>query len=137
MDIADKLAVHELLGRSAYALDERELETLADCFAADARLTLRIAGGDLVGPFEGREGIMKLMTDSMAAQQDQRRHVVTNAFFAAEEADAAEVVSNLTLLSVSEGRVQTISCGLYRDRAIRDGDRWRLATRHIELDVPY
>jgi 3-phenylpropionate/cinnamic acid dioxygenase small subunit len=137
MDPTDLLAIHELLARSAYALDEREVEMLADCFAEEATLTLRIAGGDLVGPFEGRAGIMKLMTDSMAEQSDQRRHVVSNVFVTAQARDGAEVTSNLTLLSVKDGRLDTVSCGLYRDRVIRQNDRWRLMVRHIELDLPY
>lgn len=137
MDPADRLAIHELLARSAYALDERDVEMLADTFAEQASLTLCIAGGDLVGPFEGRSGIMKLMTDSMAEQSDQRRHVIGNVFLTAEAEDSAEVTSNLTLLSVKDGRLDTISCGLYRDRVIRQNDGWRLISRHIELDLPY
>ena len=46
-----KLAIAELMSRAAYGLDMRELEMLSSCFAQDAVFTMRIAGGDLVGPF--------------------------------------------------------------------------------------
>ena len=55
-----KFAIAELMSRAAYGLDMRELEMLSSCFAQDAVFTMRIAGGDLVGPFEGRAGIMEL-----------------------------------------------------------------------------
>ena len=63
-----KLAIQELMSRVAYGLDNRDVDMLAGCFATDAAFTMRIAGGDLMGPFENRDGIMKLMTDSMVLE---------------------------------------------------------------------
>jgi 3-phenylpropionate/cinnamic acid dioxygenase small subunit len=137
LSTGDRLAIGELLNRAAYALDERELDMLADCFSEDAQFTLRIAGGDLVGPFTGREQIMQLMTDSMAQQTDQRRHVVSNLFFTAGDANQAEAVSNLSLIATEQGRTALLSAGVYRDTLRREGDRWRLCRRHIDLDSPY
>jgi hypothetical protein len=42
---------------------------------------------------------MKLMTDSLASQTDQRRHVTTNIVVRKETDDAAAVSSYLTLIS--------------------------------------
>lgn len=137
MQANDKLAIHELLARVAYGLDVRDLDMLTSCFAEQAVMTLRIAGGDLVGPFEGRDAILKLMTDSMEEQTDQRRHVTTNIFFESEGEDTASVVSNLTLLGTEDGQIRLISAGVYQDEVIRVGAEWKLVKRHIELDVPY
>lgn len=137
MNTVEKLEIHELLGRSAYALDERDLAMLEACFAKDGVMSLRIAGGDLVGPFEGREAIMKLMRDSMDAQSDKRRHVVSNIFFESMSESAATVISNLSLFSIENGDIAIISSGLYRDEVVKNGDRWELAKRHIDLDLPY
>lgn len=137
MQLEDKLAIQELLARSAYALDERQLEMLADTFSADASLAIDIAGtaGEVL--FEGRDAIMGLMRDSMEAQTDQRRHVVTNLFFEALTEDRAAVISNITITSVEHGAIRLVTSGLYRDAVIREGDRWRIERRRIELDMAY
>ena len=140
LDVADKLAIHELLSRAAYALDERNLEMLAASFAPDARFSMRIAGGDLVGPFESREGIMELMTGAMAQQTDKRRHVVSNIFFPdeAHEADKGfAVISNLTLFATEDGVISLLSAGVYHDRVVRCDGQWELLERHLELDKSY
>ncbi len=137
LSLDDKLAIHELLARASYGLDERDLELLGDAFAEDAQMSLRVAGGDLIGPFEGRTGIMKLMTDSMAEQTDKRRHVISNIFFTAEDARTATVVSNLTLMATENGEISLLSAGLYHDQVVKTGDRWYLHRRHLDLDKPY
>jgi 3-phenylpropionate/cinnamic acid dioxygenase small subunit len=132
-----KLAIHELLSRAAYGLDVRDVDMLANSFAADAVFTLRIGGGDLVGPFEGREGIMELMTGSMEEQTDQRRHNVSNVFFEEEGNKSALVISNVALFGTENGEVRLITTGIYRDKVIRSGADWKLLHRHIDLDLPY
>ena len=136
LSVEQKLAVHELLGRAAYAYDERDLAMLEDCFAEDASFTMRIAGGDLVGPFEGREAIMGLMRGSMEEQSDVRRHIVSNIFFD-DSSDAITAVSNLTLVATENGEIQLLSAGLYRDTVIEQQGTWRVLRRHIDLDKSY
>lgn len=135
----EKLAIHELLSRAAYALDERDLEMLAASFATDAGFSMRIAGGDLIGPFETREGIMALMTGAMAEQTDKRRHVVSNIFFPADPGSEAgiPVVSNLTLFATENGVISLLTAGVYYDRVIEREGVWQLLQRHLELDKSY
>ena len=49
----DRFAISELLNRMAYFYDENHLDDLAACFAPDAVMSMQIAGGDMVGPFDG------------------------------------------------------------------------------------
>jgi len=139
MDTTSKLAIQELLSRSAYALDERQLDMLRDTFSESAALVVDIAGVDGEARFEGRDAIMGLMTDSMAEQPDQRRHVVTNVFFETEGADRATLVSNITITSVAPDRqaIRLVTSGLYRDEVVMEGGQWRIASRRIILDMPY
>lgn len=132
----DKLAVHELLSMAAYAYDERDVVMLESCFAIQASFSMRIGGGDLVGPFQGREAIMGLMNGSMAEQTDVRRHVVSNIFFDPRHTEPT-VVSNLTLFSTEKGEIQLLSAGIYRDTVVFEDAAWRILNRHIELDKPY
>lgn len=137
MNAEDRLAIQELMARVAFALDERDLAMLEACFAEDAVMSLRIAGGDLVGPFEGREAIMGLMKGSMEQQTDQRRHLVSNLFIDNADGEQPRVTSNLSLAATEKGVIQLISAGIYRDEVRRQGDRWILVRRHIDLDLPY
>jgi len=137
MTTAERLAIHDLLSRAAYGLDAHDLALLEQCFAPDAKMLVRIARSETIGPFEGRQAIMKLMTDTLAAQTDTRRHVITNIFFESAEASVATVVSNLTLFSIEHGEISVISSGIYRDRIVRHNDGWQFAERHLDLDLPF
>lgn len=133
----EKLAIHELLGRASYGLDERDLTLLESCFAPEAIFIINIEGADPIPPFEGREAIMKLMTDSMEAQTDKRRHIASNIFFESEGKDEAMVVSNLTLYSIENGDIRLVSSGIYRDKVVKVDDSWRISVRDLHLDLPY
>ena len=136
LTLEQKLAIHELLARGALAYDERNLPTLEAGFSKDAQMSMRIAGGDLIGPFIGRDAVMKLFTDSMAEQTDVRRHVVSNIFF--EESAAEPVaVSNLTLVATENGEIALLTAGIYRDTLVQEDGAWRISKRHIELDKSY
>ena len=137
MKPSNKLAIHELLSRAAYGFDERRLDMLEQCFTADAIMTINITGSGEVGPFEGREAIMKLMTDSMAAQTDVRRHVISNFFFETTAKNAAKVVSSLVVSSVDNGEINVIISGIYRDDVVKKEGAWRISRRHLDLDIPF
>lgn len=130
--------IENVLNRYSIAYDQNDMTEMADTFADSASLTMRIAGGDLIGPFEGKDAVMKLMTDSLASQTDQRRHVTTNVAVRKETDDAASVESYLTLISVQDGKATLLSTALYQDELVKEADgAWRFTKRHIELDLPY
>ena len=136
LTLEHKLAIHELLARGALAYDERDLPTLEAGFARDAQMSMRIAGGELIGPFIGRDAVMKLFTDSMAEQTDVRRHVVSNIFFD-ESGPEPVAISNLTLVATESGEIKLLTAGIYRDTLAQEDGRWYITNRHIELDKSY
>jgi 3-phenylpropionate/cinnamic acid dioxygenase small subunit len=136
LSLEQRLAIHELLGKAAYAYDQRDLDLLESCFDIDAVMSMRIAGGDLIGPFEGRDAIMQLMKNSMAEQTDVRRHVVSNIFFEST-GEQPVVISNLTLLSTQGGVASLLATGIYRDTVVEEAGSWRLRSRHLDLDSTY
>lgn len=138
VNVTDKMKISELLNKSSYALDERKLEMLEDCFADDAVMSLRIEGGDLIGPFDGQEAIMKLMKDSVDAQTDQRRHISSNLFFQEEVGEeVAKVVSYLSLFATKNGEITLLTTGVYQDEVARVAGEWKIKKRHLELELPY
>ena len=131
-----KLAIHELLNRAAFAYDERDMVMLEASFAKQASFSMCIAGGDLIGPFEGRDAIMGLMNSSMSEQKDVRRHVISNIFFKEDEAEII-VISNLTLIATVGDESQLLTTGVYRDTVEEEGNSWCIRQRHIDLDKAY
>lgn len=136
LDTTQKLAIHELLSKAAYAYDAGDLAMLEASFAASANFSMRIAGGDLVGPFEGREGIMSMYAGAMESQTDVRRHLVSNIFFDDAATDVT-VVSNLTLFATENGMTKLLCAGVYRDVVVLDEGVWKILDRHLELDAPH
>ena len=132
-----RLAIHEALARSAYALDERQMDALEAGFTEDARLEIVIAGGEPI-LFESRATIMGLMRDAAETQTDIRRHVTTNLFFDdTNSSDAVQCTANLTITAVENGAIRLITSGYYKDSFVRDGDTWLIAHRRIILDMAY
>lgn len=136
LNVEEKLLIHELLARSAYGYDERDLELLASCFSEDAEMTMCIAGGDVVGPFKGRDQLRKMFENAMSGQQDVRRHVISNIFFSELEG-ASVVYSNLTLLATENGDTRLITAGIYTDHVEFSQSEWVIKKRHLDLDSGY
>lgn len=136
--MADHSAILNMLSKWAYGYDTPDMAAMAECFTDNAELTMRIAGGDLIGPFSGKDAVMKLFTDSLQGQSDQRRHLTVNTFVAEESETTALCKSVLTLLAVADGKLTVLSSGTYTDNVVRESDNaWRIVKRHIELDLPY
>ena len=103
----------------------------------DAEFTIVITGGDTIGPLQGRDAIVEFCSTTVNAQTDQRRHVITNIRLGPETDTEAEVTAILTLIVVTDGALEVKSSGLYRTRAVLDGDRWRFARMHLTLDLAF
>ena len=138
LDPSAKTQISELLARSAYALDHKDLDALEATFTEAATFTLVIDGVAEPSVFEGREAIMGLMKGALDQQTDLRRHVLSNVFYAQESADSATVLAYLTLMATEHGNTQLITTGLYTDQVSRSVDgQWLIANRHLKLDRPY
>ena len=132
----DRFAISELLNRMAYFYDENHLDDLADCFAPDAVMSMQIAGGDMVGPFEGRDSIMELYRGAKSSQTDVRRHDITNIMFDAS-AETLAVTSYLTLFATEHAETKLLTTGVYRDQVGQIDGEWKITKRHIDLDSAY
>ena len=138
MGLADERAeIENVLGSYTFAYDENDMDAMAECFTADAVMTMRITDGDLIGPFEGRDAIVGLMEKSLASQSDQRRHLVSNVVVRDVADGTATVSSYLTLISIADERLTVLSTARYEDELTRENGAWRFSRRHVQLDLPY
>lgn len=128
--------IEDTLNRWALGYDDNDWSLVADCFTDDAVFSMRIADGEIIGPFEGREVILDVMREASRSQEDQRRHVTSNLVVEQDGATATSA-AYLTLFSVRDGTLTALSTGKYEDELVRTDAGWKLAKRHIALDLPY
>jgi hypothetical protein len=120
----------------AYYYDQGHLDHLEASFSHNAVISMQIAGGDVIGPFQGREDIMALYRDAKSTQTDVRRHDITNVFF--DVADGViSTTSYLTLFATEHGETKLLTTGIYRDIVEQSEGTWRVVKRHIDLDSGY
>ena len=134
--MSDRVHAEELLNRYSLAYDTADPETLGRCFTEDAVFSMQLPGKDLVS-FETREGIVKLITDSLAAQTDQRRHINTNLIVTPRADGGFDTSHYLTLVATENGEIRLISAGIYRSRMVESGGELLIKSLHLDLDRPY
>lgn len=134
--MSDRAAIEDLMARYTHAYDFDRLDEMKTLLTEDATMTISIADGDLIGPFEGCDAIVGMMQASHDGQTDRRRHVSSNLALDVN-GDTAHAVSYLTLLSVEDGQVRMLSVGSYEDELVRQDGTWLFSKRHIALELPY
>jgi 3-phenylpropionate/cinnamic acid dioxygenase small subunit len=132
-----KEQIAELLYRSAYALDHKDLDGLAACFHQDARFNLTIDGVAEASEFKGLEAIMSLMKGALDVQTDVRRHSISNVWYRSFTEEAATVVSYLTLMATEHGETKLITTGVYTDQVTKVDGTWVVVDRDLYLDRAY
>ncbi|WP_336713867.1 nuclear transport factor 2 family protein [Arthrobacter sp. USHLN218] len=135
MTLTDRASVEKLLNTYSLAYDSRDLEAMESCFTEGAVFSMQVAGQEPLS-FEGRDTIMKLMADSMAAQTDQRRHINSN-LLVTDEDGVVRTTSYLTLVATEDSRIQLLSAGVYRNEIVEDGGALRFRKLHLDLDRSY
>lgn len=127
--------IENLLNNYSLAYDSNDMVTMADCFTADAVFSMKIADNDPMS-FESRDVIMKLMTDSLETQTDQRRHGNSN-LIVATDGDVVRTTSYLNLTAVENGEITLLTSGVYRNEIVEDDGKLRVRKMHLDLDRPY
>ncbi len=135
--MADRSAIENTLASWAYGYDSREPDRMERCFTPDSDLVMDIGGTETMGPYVGRDEVMKHFTDHHAIQTDQRRHLTTNILIEDETDDSASVISYLTLIVTDGNGTRLQAAGVYKDQFVRTDAGWQIQHRRIELDSHY
>ena len=129
--------VIERVARYCWSYDERRADLLADCFTDDGCWEGNVLGKVPVGPFAGRERIVRWLTEFWPHQHDQRRHMLLNNLVESLTKDRAVTLSYLLLMS-SDGMASKVECtGFYRCELRREGQVWRIARMTACFDAPF
>lgn len=129
--VADKVEIQELESRYAWAVDEGRLDSLAELFTEDARLSLNPPGQHL----EGRAAILAWFRGYCEEWGWQsRRHYITNLQVEVNGSTAA--ARAYFLLTYETHQRSRIGWGNYDDRFVKAGGRWWIVEKRITVAGP-
>jgi hypothetical protein len=127
IDIADRLAIHELLGLYGHLIDERRWSDMERVFTDDVVYDATDFGHGITRSLEalrahwtGDESIHPLA------------HHATNIVVTEDPDGVVRVLSK----GIGVGRRGRVGSAVYRDVVVRTGAGWRLAARRAELRRP-
>jgi len=121
MDLADRVALHELPGRYGDLIDDRDWGGLSQIFVDEA--TFEIPGHVMDG--------LEAIRDFMRGAKHPRTHLMTNVYV--DETDEGVVVRFRIVGMRRDGRMIS---GRYRDLVVQTDDGWRVVTRGF-TPTPY
>ena len=131
--LEDRAAIHDLFTRYCVALDNGEVETVVDCFTADAILKspmIDISGHNEIRAFAGRFAAQR-------AAATQFRHMVSNVAVTITGNRAAASAYLLVLIS-KDGNHRSLPPGRYAFELIKnDSGQWRFSRRTVFHDHDY
>ena len=134
---ADRFLFTERIARYCWAYDERRADALAECFSENAIWEGNVLGQVPIGPFQGRERVVKWLTGFWPHQHDQRRHMLLNTIVEAQGTDSALTLSYLLLMSSDGRRVALETSGFYRVQYVRVGGQWQIERLSAGFDAPF
>jgi 3-phenylpropionate/cinnamic acid dioxygenase small subunit len=121
VDLADRLALHELPGRYGDLIDDRDWDGLSQIFTEDA--TFEVLGEVL----RGLDGIREFMR----AANHPRTHLMTNVYV--DEMPEGVVLRFRIIAMRRDGRIVS---GRYRDVVVKTDGGWRVLSR-VYTTTPY
>ncbi len=124
----DRLAIAEVLARYCHHIDQRRWERFGELFTDDCRLDF----GNVMGPFEGRDGLTRF-TQTLDATGIFMRHYTTNVVLHGDGDGARAESYVLAITGPAGSRMQTT--GRYDDDLVKVGGRWCIRARRATLEL--
>lgn len=130
--------VQDAISRYAWAFDDRRAELFDDVFTEDAVWEGLVMGEQRVGPFVGRENILKWLTRFWRYQKDQRRHVYMNLVVDSDDGHAVTAACYMLLYGSRDSSSVFDTAGILRTELVRT-ETGRLKIRRFSagFDSPF
>ena len=120
-------AVRATIARYCQTCDDGRFAEFGECFARDA--VLAVMGREV----RGREAIVDWIAAAMPPEK-RGKHVAVNTLVDVDAAGAVSASTDYLFVARTEKGPRITTTGRYRDTFVRDGDRWLIQTRHIDID---
>jgi len=128
MKTEDKIEIQELTARYANAMDDTDIEAWMQSWDANGLWK----GG--LGEFQGTAKLQELFA-ALGERIKNRRHVMTNFVISGEGEQAEQRCYMLVFDRVNEAKL--IATGVYTDRLIKTGGKWKFLERRVVLDPSF
>lgn len=129
-DLADRLAIHDLLALYSTAIDTKDFALLEDVFTPDGVADYTASGGIRAGLPEAQAWLATALSIFSVVQ-----HLVTNirVELRGDEATSRCYLFNPLGWTRDDGGIEMMYCGgSYRDELLRTPQGWRIRERVIE-----
>jgi hypothetical protein len=124
---ADHVAILDVIAAYCHCYDSRDARGLAEVFAPDATVILRI-GTETV--FDGREAVLTWLTGGWGSGP-VCMHLTGNVRVRPDGGEATSVADYLFAIESPAGGIELRQAGRYIDRFVRSGDHWVIRSRTI------
>jgi hypothetical protein len=121
----EKLAIQELCARYCQTIDVQDCEGWADCFTAEG--VFEFDGWAI----EGRAALREYA--EVHARLMRCRHLTLNLLYEVR-GDSAFGTSTTVVTLATAGGYKILGQGAYEDRLVKEGGRWRIASRRVRTD---
>ena len=128
LDVADRLAIHELIGLYGIVIDERDWARVGELFTDDVVYDMSELG---LGTLHGIPAVLHLWR-SREDLHPLAHHATNIVVTVGADADTALVISK----GLGVGRKGRVGSVTYRDTVQRTPAGWRIASRHARLRQP-
>jgi hypothetical protein len=124
--IADELAIRQLLAAYCHHCDDGRFSELLELFAPEASF---VRGTTMLS---GRAALRAFFEDRQGRPELRGRHLTLNTVVESE-GGAARALSDFVYLKFVDGRLTPVIAGRYRDEFVRmDDGRWHFARREVD-----
>ena len=127
----DRQAIQNLAREYALYMDQERLEDWKNTWAEDGTWEGK------VGTFRGRDEILNLL-ETLGDRARGKRHIITNSVILDSDPSgnaADHICYTLVFDAVEENRL--IGSGVYSDRLVKEGGRWKFQHRKLEFDANF
>ncbi|MGC0415598.1 nuclear transport factor 2 family protein [Embleya sp. AB8] len=137
--LAHRAAIGDVIAAYSLYYDSGDFDGLGELFTEDARYTFTPAPEGFPPAVSGRDKIVLAMAalreHNIRTRVAHQRHFTTNTVITRLDAATAEARSLMCVGFAHEldGRQEFSRSGMYADVLTREGDRWRIADRHLWL----
>jgi uncharacterized protein (TIGR02246 family) len=121
----EKLAIQELCARYCATIDAQDCAGWADCFTAEG--VFEFDGWAIRGRAALREYA------EVHARHVRCRHMTVNHLYEVR-GDSATGTSTTVVTLATPGGYKVLGQGAYEDRLVKEGGRWRIASRRVRTD---
>jgi SnoaL-like domain len=128
LDIADQLAITDLVHRYCHTADHGPWQAMRDFFTTDGVFEVPARGFD----FRGMDALMAFF-ESRSSGPSVGRHVTSNLVIEGG-GNEARAMSYLQILSAEGSPRAILMFGRYQDKLRRTPEGWRFSHRRVEME---